>query len=132
MIEYRIEADAVRALEEPSSKPGAELRDSASALIRIRQQGTPFRMISVGDLRGRDIHALRRAMEETEPGSFGRFFQNVEVVGGMQHHLGVVSEPEDVAGIRDLLEVTALSRGRLEVVVQTDSTQMRALASSRR
>ena len=127
VIEYRVEAEAVKKMgDTPAGKrPASKLLDTASALVRIRQQGTPFRMVVVGDLRGADIHALRVAMEKEASGSFARFFQNVEIVGGMQHHLGVVSQPNDVAGIRDLLEVTALSRGRLEVVVQTDNLQMR-------
>ncbi len=126
VLEFYADPEAMRKLagKKAGSKPG-ELLDSASALILISQIGTPFRMAVLGDLRGRDIHALRLKMDREHPGSFGRTFSGVEVSGGMQHHLGVVSSAADLAGIADILEVTALARGRLEVVVQTDDVQMR-------
>ncbi len=126
VLEFYADAEAVRELAETEpGKAASTLLDTASALIRISQRGTPFRMAVVGDLRGRDIHGLREKMDNEQPGSFARVFAGVEVAGGMQHHLGVVNSSADLAGIADILEVTALARGRLEVVVQTDDRQMR-------
>lgn len=100
-------------------KKNAKLIDTAEPLVRLSQLGTPVRMVILGDLRGADILKLKEAMERTEAGSFSKFFRGVEIVKGMQHHLGAINGPKDVEGIKALLKVTAMEHGRLEVLVQT-------------
>lgn len=127
VVEYRTLTGAVAELNRrvTSESSTGTWVDSASALTTIRQVGTDFRIHQLGDLRGRDYHALRREMERTRPGSFAELFYDSPVLYGFQHHLGVVENPEDLQGIRDLLEVAAFSQTGLTVIVQSDNTQMR-------
>lgn len=124
VVEYRARADAAQQL---AANPGAAaaLKDSAASILELRRTGTNFRVIHVGDVRGRDIEALAKAMDAQRPGSFEEMFRGTELVSGMQHHLGAVA-PGDVPGIVRMLEVTALGgTGRLEAMVQTSDAQMR-------
>lgn len=93
--------------------------DAASILAKIESIGGELRMIVLGDLRGKDYLELERSMEASNPGSFMRLFQNVNVLSGMQHHLGRINDMQDFQGIMRVLEVTAGRMGEVSVLVQT-------------
>lgn len=93
--------------------------DAASILAKIVSIGGELRMIVLGDLRGKDYLELERSMEASNPGSFTRLFQSVNVLSGMQHHLGRINDMQDFQGIMRVLEVTAGRMGEVSVLVQT-------------
>jgi hypothetical protein len=136
VVEYFVNPAAVQALANrplfkadgsPVESIPSHLVDSAAQMMMIKQAATHFRVLVVGDLRGRDYAAMKAAMESAAPGSWGEMFRGSANLLGFQHHLGAV-DAADVEGIVDLLEVTALGgRGRLDATVQTSTRQMNEL-----
>jgi peptidoglycan hydrolase-like protein with peptidoglycan-binding domain len=97
--------------------------DAASVLAKISSIGSELRLVVLGDLRGQDYLALEKSMDKSNPGSFTRLFQNVNVLSGMQHHLGRINNEKDFEGIMRMLEVTGGRVGELSVLVQSKGSK---------
>ena len=72
-------------------------------------------MITVGDLRGRDIKRLAKAMGEP---AFRQFIGNARIVSGL-HHLGAVSTKADARGLQRLLSAMGSGQQAVTVIAQT-------------
>jgi hypothetical protein len=122
-VTYIANPRAIRELEErlaanPGARPGHAI-DSSAAMMKLQKDGDPNAVVVLGDWRGEDILNIRDRMERERRGSFAEFFANVRLIKGLQHHMGVVRNANDLAGIKALLDVTTFVRGRLDVLVQT-------------
>jgi len=92
--------------------------DLASYLTKVTRTADRASVVVLGDLRGRDLEAIRGAMEAQRPGSWNEFFIGVTTSSGFSHHAGRLDE-RDIPGMMSLLDATMLRQGRLRVVEQT-------------
>jgi len=114
-VEYLSLNSAMRTLATESEVTSPQI-DRASFITRVTRRSDQARVITLGDVRFRDLELFRTAMG---PERFSEFFQGVTTLNGFSHHAGRL-EAGDVAGLMSLLDVTLLRTGELRVVVQTD------------
>ncbi len=107
----------VQALQANDWSRATRFADGASLMTRIRTtQGGPDMLVS-GDMRGRDILRLQRAMGDQ---AFRDFVGQSRTLSGL-HHLGAVSTRSDVQGLQTLLRAMGVGSNELTVVAQTGS-----------
>ena len=121
IFEYLANKEDVEKLIEEvkkGKKPNSKIEDAASFLVKVSEYGKEFKMVILNDFRGINYKTFYEAME-INPGSFNRFFKDVKLVGGFQHHLGKVYDAADVEGISIFLKATVYRNTKLTVLVQT-------------
>ena len=98
----------------------SEAVDRASLVLRFTNLDNGITAAVLGDLRGENFVELANVLG---PQRFRELFAGVRVLEGFQHHLGVLSQSgEDRAGLELVLREILSQEGRLDILVQSQTT----------